>query len=399
MRTEEWSPNLRHLRAIGVTARLGSISAASEEVHLSQPALTQGIAKVERRLGALLFTRRPDGMAPTEAGQSLARRVDAALEQLRDSFPADSAGAETRISSAQMHAFLAFAAAGSFAGAAAASGIAQPTLHRAVTDLVRLYGLPLYQRVGRGVKLTPAGLQAARGMRRAAAELDAALSEIGQLAGREVGTIRIGSMPLGRSALIPAAIAAFRKSHPSVGLEIIDGTYADLADRLKDGAIDFLFGALRGESADPAFVEEPLFDDVLSIIARPAHPLAGGGTPDAADLARYPWIVARPDTPHHRHWERIFTQSNVAPPENPVICGSVMAIRELLDLGDYLALLSPDQVHRPVSVGHLVTLGPPVDATRRLIGLTVRADFMPTPLQRRMLELVRSVSARRRSEF
>lgn len=399
MQSEEWLPNLRHLRAIGVTARLGSISAASEEVHLSQPALTQGIAKVERSLGTRLFTRRPDGMAPTEAGEVVARRIDAALEQLRDSFPSGADGDETRISSAQMHAFLAFAGAGSFAGAAAASGIAQPTLHRAVADLTRLYGVPLYRRVGRGVQLTAAGQQAARGMRRAAAELDAAFSEIVQLTGREVGTIRIGSMPLGRSALIPAAVAAFRTSHPSVGLEIIDGTYADLADRLKDGGIDFLFGALRGESADPSFVEEPLFDDVLSIIARPAHPLAGGDLPEAADLARFPWIVARPDTPHHRHWQRIFTQSNVAPPANPVICGSVMAIRELLDLGDYLALLSPDQIHRPVSVGHLVTLGPPVDATRRLIGLTVRANFTPTPLQRRMLDLVRSASARRRSEF
>ena len=44
--------NLRHLRAFCEAAALGSISRAAEEVHLSQPAVTQAIAKLEEIAGA-----------------------------------------------------------------------------------------------------------------------------------------------------------------------------------------------------------------------------------------------------------------------------------------------------------------------------------------------------------
>jgi DNA-binding transcriptional LysR family regulator len=51
-----------------MVARCGSISAAAGDVHLSQPAITQAIAKLERSLEVTLFARSSTGMAATEAG-------------------------------------------------------------------------------------------------------------------------------------------------------------------------------------------------------------------------------------------------------------------------------------------------------------------------------------------
>ena len=68
MSPEPFDLNLRHLRALPAIMRHGSINAAAEEVSLSQPALTQGLAKLERQLGTTLFVRRFDGMAATDAG-------------------------------------------------------------------------------------------------------------------------------------------------------------------------------------------------------------------------------------------------------------------------------------------------------------------------------------------
>ena len=48
-------PNFRHLRVFREVARLRSVSAAAEQVHLSQPAVTQAICKLEGELGAELF--------------------------------------------------------------------------------------------------------------------------------------------------------------------------------------------------------------------------------------------------------------------------------------------------------------------------------------------------------
>ncbi len=82
MRPSPFDLNPRHLRALSPIIVRGSMSAAAESVGLSQPALTQGIAKLEHRLGTTLFERHADGMTPTYAGIILAERADAAILHL-----------------------------------------------------------------------------------------------------------------------------------------------------------------------------------------------------------------------------------------------------------------------------------------------------------------------------
>jgi LysR family transcriptional regulator, regulator for genes of the gallate degradation pathway len=59
--------NLRHLRALPAIAEQGSMSAAAQAIGLSQPALAQGLAKLEEQFGTPLFVRAPDGMHRCEA--------------------------------------------------------------------------------------------------------------------------------------------------------------------------------------------------------------------------------------------------------------------------------------------------------------------------------------------
>ena len=63
--------NLRHLRAVAAIVRLGSVSAAAQAVSISQPAITQGLSKLERQLGISLFDRKPEGMEATKAKRLL----------------------------------------------------------------------------------------------------------------------------------------------------------------------------------------------------------------------------------------------------------------------------------------------------------------------------------------
>jgi len=70
---------LQQLRYFLATARLGSFSAAARELHLSQPALSDQIARLESELGVRLFARLGRGVATTEAGRALAPQAEAAL--------------------------------------------------------------------------------------------------------------------------------------------------------------------------------------------------------------------------------------------------------------------------------------------------------------------------------
>src|SRR5690606_968470 len=143
------APNLRHLRAFCVVAEYQSISRASEKVVLSQPAITQPIAKLEQTLEIELFTRRTDGEFITDAGQLYLTRADRAQEFIRAGIDEARKIAQIRggkslanldqlVSGVQLRALTAIAKTGNFSLAARLVGISQPSLYRAARDLERL---------------------------------------------------------------------------------------------------------------------------------------------------------------------------------------------------------------------------------------------------------------------
>lgn len=385
--TRPFDLNLRHLRALPAIAAHGSLNAAAQIVNLSQPALTQGLAKLERQLGAALFDRRADGVTPTEVGTLMAERGTAAFAHL-------TAGAQHRggrgfakpeqlMTASQLHAFLALADAGSFVGAAAATGLSQPALHRAARDLEQICGIALAERRGRGVVLTAAGRRLARGIRLAAREIEAGIAE---LAGEsESGKIAIGAMPLCRALILPSAIAEFVGGTPRAVVDVSEGSWRELVEPLRDGVIDLMIGALRDEGPY-GLDQRALFTDRLVVIGRAGHPLAAVPDPSLEDFARFGWIVGQTETPLRAHWDAFF--AGRALPDAPIECGSVMVIRGVLRDSDLLTLLSPDQVALEMQSGILTTIGKPLAEGVRTIGITTRAGWRPTAAQRRFVELV-----------
>lgn len=385
--------NLRHLRALGPIVERGSMSAAAEAVGLSQPALTQGLAKLERQLDVALFDRRASGVVPTDAGRTLAERADAGFAIL------DAAGRGTGrqgrgfarpgqlLTATQARALLALVAAGSFVGAASATGLTEPAIHRAVRDLEQIWGLPLVERRGRGIMITAAGTRLARAVRLAGVEIDAALVTIA--GGEQRGRIAIGAMPLSRALVLPRALAAFTAGTPQTVVDVYEGSWRDLIEPLLDGIIDLTIGALRNAPA-PGTEQEALFVDRLAVIGRAGHPLAGVAQPSLGQLADFGWIVGQVGSPLRAHWGAMFGGRDL--PAAPIECGSVMVIRGVLAETDLLTLLSPDQVALEVSAGMLVRIGEPPAASARTIGLTVRSGWRPTEAQARLIDLIRTAA-------
>lgn len=386
--------NLRHLRALSAITAQGSMNAAAQAVNLSQPALTQGLAKLERQLGVALFDRHPDGVSPTEAGTLMAERVEAAFEHLtaatRGALRRGGRGfarPEQLMTASQLHAFLALADAGSFVGAAAATGLSQPALHRAVRDLEQICGVALAERRGRGVVLTAAGRRLARGVRLAAREIAAGVAELG--GEQESGRIAIGAMPLSRALVLPGAIAAFTKGTPRAVVDVAEGSWRELVEPLRDGMIDLMIGALRDETPH-GLEQRALFADRLVVIGRAGHPLAGIAAPTLDALAQFGWIVGQGETPLRGHWEALFA-GRPTPPA-PIECGSVMVIRGILRDSDLLTLLSPDQVALELQSGILAIIGQPLEQGVRTIGITTRIGWRPTAAQRRFVDLLESTA-------
>jgi len=390
--------NLRHLRAVAAVVSHGSLVAAAEFVGLSQPALTQGLGKLERLLGVRLFDRRSDGMAATAAGTALAERAGFAFAHLGDAMRRGGGRGFSRpeqlATATQLRAFLGLANAGSFIGAALASGLSQPAIHRAVRDLEQVCGVALAERRGRFVVLTSAGRRVARGIRLAAAEIAAGIeSALGDSGGN--GRIAIGAMPLSRALVLPHAIAGFVGGRPRAQVEVVEGGWRDLADPLRDGIIDLMVGALRDEET-PGLHQRALFDDELIVVARPGHPLAGTRA-SVEELAGHEWIVGSPGTPLRARWQSLFARQDRLPLA-PVECGSVMIIRGLLLQSDLLSLLSPDQVALELASETLVRIDASLPDAVRTIGLTTRDDWRPSAAQARLVALIEAAARATRSQ-
>jgi len=74
--------DLRQLRYFQTIAELGSISAASQQLGIAQPALSLHVRNMEERLGVKLLTREARGVSLTEAGDLLARRSRMLLDEI-----------------------------------------------------------------------------------------------------------------------------------------------------------------------------------------------------------------------------------------------------------------------------------------------------------------------------
>ena len=384
-------PNLRHLRVFLAAYDGGSITQAAASCLVSQPAVTQSIQKLEEKLGNRLFERSPQGLFATEAGEILADRVRRALRLLDAALGDLSPRLKLTATTSQLTALVAAVETENFTLAARRLELAQPSVHRAISDLEKEAGKALFERISRGIVATRMAARLAQAAQLAFAEFDQAEADLGELVGREVGRIVVGAMPLSRSSILPDAIARFRKQRPSLPIRALDGPYEDMMTALRRGEVDFLVGAMRNPPPVGDVVQEALFDDELIAVCRPGHPLMAERHAGPELLAEFPWVVNIEGTPARAMFDRIFADR--VRPTSLVETGSMVLMRELLAVSDHLGFISRVQIRSELRIGSVAKLEAQLTDTARPIGLTFRADWVPTKAQGELLAEIRAAAA------
>lgn len=181
--------------------------------------------------------------------------------------------------------FLAAAEAGSLTGGARRLGLTQPTLGRQVAALERALGVALFERVGRGLVLTPTGrelLEHVRAMGAAAERVSLLASGRAQAI---AGPIRITASEVYSAHLLPPLIARIRALHPGITVEVIaTDRRADLLRREADIAIR------NAPTTEPELIARKVGEDRARAYATPGCRAALGGPRRWADLAEAPFV-------------------------------------------------------------------------------------------------------------
>ncbi|MFP1132643.1 LysR family transcriptional regulator [Asticcacaulis sp. W401b] len=377
---------LRRIRVALAIRQTGSAAGAAERLHLSQPSVTEAIARLESDLDTPLFERSSKGMRPTAEGEVFCARSAEAFDILNDAARQCAKGAAPnptwprQVNELHLRTVVALSRTGRFTLAAQSLNMAAAAVHRAARELETLSRLTLWRRAPAGITLTPTGEVVARASALTLRGMELAREAMMEQKGVFDGQLRIGVLPLARAIWAPMAIAALLDTYPRARIKIIDGSYAELRHALLDGDVDMVIGALRPEKDVTDIVQYPLFSDPLSVIARSGHPLAGmtAVTPDV--LHTLTWALPRPDTPARQMFNAFFSRYNLSAPSETVECGSLAALRGLLSLTDIVTPLSPRQVQFELEAGSLVVIGPPLEGTERSIGLAERKHFRTTQL-------------------
>jgi len=381
--------NLRHLRIFLAMVESGSVTRAARISNLSQPAVTQVLNKLEAQMGTTLFDRSRQGLFVTEPGRTFAQRVVRALDILDRASANLAPRLQSTATTAKLKALIAVAEAENFSLAARHLGIAQPTVHRAITQLEAEVGRSLFKRSRYGSVPTRAGKLLASASQLAFAEL--AQAEMALIEAIGQGTLRIivGGMPLSRSYILPEAIAKFQIEHHNVLIQVREGPYDALLAGLLRGEIDFLFGALRDPLPVEDIVQDHLFEDQLVAVCGPDHPLIENKALEASHLLDYPWVVAMPDTPARTQFDAFMKDRTGGQPLSLVETSSMILMRELLHSGPYLGCISRLQAISEVRKGLMNLLPVTFEQSHRTIGITARVNWKPTRTQDAFLSLVR----------
>lgn len=384
------SRNLRHLRLLLAVTESGSLTRAAARLHVSQPAVTQAIGKLESEAGGPLFDRTRQGFFATQRGRILSDRVRRTFDRLDPALADLSPRLLLTATAAQLEALVAVHETENFTLAARRLGVSQPTVHRAVSKLEQEAGRRLFERTAFGISTARATQALAVAVVLAFRELDQAEADLAELDGGETGTIVIGGLPLSRSVLLPNALIRFRQARPDQKVLVIDGRYDDLLSGLRRGDLDVIVGALRLPVPIGDIVQEKLFDDRLAILAGHDHPLVGKPNVSRALLRTYPWVVPREGTPTRDQFDAFFGAKD--PPRSIIQAGSILLMREILGASDHLGCLSRAQARAELSKGLLSEIPVATDWPARPIGLTTRADWVPTKAQDLLLTLLRQAA-------
>ncbi|MCF8477578.1 MAG: LysR family transcriptional regulator [Pseudolabrys sp.] len=192
----------------------------------------------------------------------------------------------------QVHYFIEVARCGSIREASERLNVAASALSRQIQNLEREFGVALFERLPRGMKLSPAGEIYIRYARSVHLETDRVSNEIKELRGLRRGTIRIYAVEGSIADVLTPVISEFRGKHPGISFKLVAIGTDDVVTAVRDGQADV--GISFHGQADTAVRFVRRFRDPLRAIVHPKHPLAKRRQLSLAEALDTPMALPQP---------------------------------------------------------------------------------------------------------
>lgn len=284
--------------------------------------------------------------------------------------------------------FQTIAEVGHLGRAAEQLGRTQPALTKCIRRLEEVLNADLFERSGRGLRLTSVGEALLARTRQLRNSVEMTIREVRDVARGSVGHVRVGSGATTTEYLLPTLYATMLKETPGVTMELVIGMNDVLRASLDKGYLDLVIGPLT--EGDSKFASVPALEDRVVVVARAGHPLFQKRV-KMPDLLTYRWVLPGPHVATRKWLEQAFASHSLGSPDLQVETSSLSLLPRMIAHSDLLSFISVRNLGEGRVGSPLREIVLPETTMPRWLGAVYRKDAYLSPACRRMIEIIKTM--------
>ena len=260
----------------------------------------------------------------------------------------------------------------------------QPALTSCIRRLEAAAGAPLFEKAGRGIRLTAAGKVLLKWARQLRLDADDARREIQDIGCGLSGHIRLGIVPTAAQFLLPPVVRQLMREAPNVTLRTEVALVDMMRPRLRAGELDLMIGTESHN--EPDLVSVPLTDDTIVVAASANHDLLKRPA-RIQDLCQYHWVLQPTGAPTRNWLDHTFDRYKLPRPRVQIESTMLLMLPSLIAETSLLSFISRQHLEGPSRIRGLKEV--PLDevAMHRRLVVTYRSNGFLSPATQRLMDL------------
>jgi DNA-binding transcriptional LysR family regulator len=246
-------------------------------------------------------------------------------------------------------------------------------------------GTALFERAGRGIRLTEAGKVLLKWAQRMRFDVDDAKRELSAIGAGLAGHVRIGIVPTAAEFVLPAVARQLLHEAPEVTLRTVVGLIDTLKPQLRAGELDMMVGT--ESEAEPGFVSKVLAEDLIVVAASSRHEVFNARHPTLRDLSVYRWALQPPGAPTRDWLDHTFDRRGLPRPRVQVETTMLLMLPALIVETGLLSFVSRHHLVGRARGSGLKEVPVNGATMRRRLVVTYRANSYLSPAAHRLIEL------------
>jgi DNA-binding transcriptional LysR family regulator len=260
----------------------------------------------------------------------------------------------------------------------------QPALTTSIRRLEADCGTPLFERAGRGIRLTAAGKVMLKWARQMRFDMDDARRELAALGAGLSGHVRIGIVPTAAQFLLPSVARQLLHEAPTVTLRTTVGLIDAMKPQLRAGELDLMIGTQS--ETEPGLTTRLLAEDAIVVAASERHEVFRKEA-SLKQLAAYKWALQPPGAPTRDWLDQVFDRKGLPRPHVQVETTTLLGLPALIVETGLLSFISRHHLQGGARIRGLAEVPVKGATMRRRLVVTHRSNGFLSPAAQRLIDL------------